>query len=135
MEEAPIPVIIIVDLIMSSLFLNVFQWHLFIYLFIYWIYWGDIRCAILQYIIYILYCMFTTSNQVPFQYCLSPLAFFYFPTPFLSSNDHTVVCVELFFLNPFIFSPRPKIILPCQSVLYLWVCFYFVSLFSTLDST
>ena len=68
-----------------------------------------------------------------------------FPHPFPSGNHHTIVYVHeflgffFFLLNPFTFftqSPKPLSLWQLSvCTLYLWVYFYFISLFCSLDYT
>ena len=112
-------------------------WHWSIKLYII-----DFGCIILQHIIRILYCVFTTPSQVSFHHHLPSLFLLLLPPhSFPSGNHHTVVCVWVVFLcfcltlHHFHPAPQTPSPLTAVSLLYLCVCFYFVSLFCSLDST
>lgn len=66
--------------------------------------WLFSNVTILQYIICMLYSVFTTQNKVYFQQHLSPFTLSYLPPPhFPSDNHHSIVCDEefvCFFLIP-----------------------------------
>ena len=90
--------------------------------------------SIIHHLYIVLYVHHPKSSLLPSPFIpLYPLLFL--PTPLPSGNHRTVVWVYkgFFLLSPSPFSPSPLKLTVCS--LYLWTCFYFVSLFCSLNST